>query len=591
MRRHLLLYRWKLQYLITPRLLRRQPLVEYVSRQRVLPGALGLSIGWFMDTSALDARSDRSWWVLPAEQLRGTDNMPEEMLQPPPQLSEPVVEDMPVHMSGEEDTEAENALRQIPLATSTRTIPPGQPAITPVVAAEPAATPSLSLPARQTEAEQQKQQRARIIRARSRIVEIQPGDPGIPPDLPASNVGAILAIPLEPGAPSPPGEEAGPGAGAYLSPGQDALVVALEPSAPSPSGEEVGPDVGATLAVALESQAPETGTGAEELFASTNSDRSPQAWLARLNRHAQEELRSPAQYLSTPGVQALTPVKRVAEPVSQRARTFLKPLLGVDPAQVRIYRDALAEQETTVARADALSKDGGIELAPGHMEETPEALGLLAHELTHVARQQHPRFIPPVVRPPVPGVVPSLSIVPALETLGEEELALRVERHVRRVARDERAALATNVLSHISPPTLPGAPAAETDDIVAGARPDRAIWGNLPAPWEPLPGWLVSGHTQVSSSVPPASLPPSTPVLPVPVVLPSSVSIGQGNGSEEPAEPGVWRAGTERSVSEPGNETVSAQHVSQPEPDLDTLAQQVYGLLKRRLSVEQRREQ
>src|SRR5262249_55588232 len=167
----------------------------------------------------------------------------------------------------------------------------------------------------------------------------------------------------------------------------------------------------------------------------------------------------------------------------------------------------------------------------------------------------------------------------------------RVERHVRRVARDEQDTLATNVLFHISPPSLPGAPAAERDNTVAGARPDRAIWGNLPAPWEPLPDWLVSGHTQVNSSVPPASLPSSTPVLPVPVVPPSSTSIGHGKGSEAPAEPGIWRAGTERSVSDQGNEAVSAQPVSQPEPDLDALAQQVYGLLKRRLSVEQRREQ
>lgn len=56
------------------------------------------------------------------------------------------------------------------------------------------------------------------------------------------------------------------------------------------------------------------------------------------------------------------------------------------------------------------------------------------------------------------------------------------------------------------------------------------------------------------------------------------------------------RAGRERSVSDEPEREASTEQGSQeaerqlePEPDLDALAQQVYGLLKRRLGVEQRR--
>lgn len=78
--------------------------------------------------------------------------------------------------------------------------------------------------------------------------------------------------------------------------------------------------------------------------------------------------------------------------------------------------------------------------------------------------------------------------------------------------------------------------------------------------------------------------------------VPSAPKGGAGEdvGAEES---GKRRAGVERGVEEPGSGETSPPQDNQPtseqrapEPDLDALARQVYSLLRRRLSVEQRRE-
>lgn len=304
---------------------------------------------------------------------------------------------------------------------------------------------------------------------------------------------------------------------------------------------------------------PAAGTGgqqssagnAETLFAPRATDRSPQAWLARLTRQAQQEQRQ---------------AHRRPEPVSQRARAVLRPLLGIDPGEVPIYRDAQAAQATSDLGADALSVDTHIELAPGTGAETPETLGLLAHELTHTARRQQPRFIPPVAQVHTRAGDGS----PAPEMLDEEKLALRVERQVRRAATGQSGASVT----------------AHGMQRGGDSPGTRGIWGNLPAPWEPLPAWLTSA----SAFSGPGASPPATPLAP-----PSPPAQAPPVTWQAPAEADTRRAGRERSVGDTDEEGASVQDApehtptQEPEQDLDDLARQVYNVLKRRLGVEQRR--
>ncbi|HEU5383688.1 MAG TPA: DUF4157 domain-containing protein [Ktedonobacteraceae bacterium] len=353
------------------------------------------------------------------------------------------------------------------------------------------------------------------------------------------------------------------------------------------------------------------GENMEELFAPRTSDRSPQTWLARLTRLAEAEqpnkrleatpqVRTWMQQPARPSVQsqpdlpqARTPVPsqtypgtpRQAESVAQQTRTFLKPLLGIDPAAVPIYRDAQASQATSTLNADALSTGDAIEIAPGHAETTPETLGLLAHELTHVARRQSPRFIPPVARPQ--SATPALAS--SLEQMDEETLALQVERRVRQAA---RGVLTRDTASQSVPALTQDTAEPTTNSQGNTSSSERGIWGNLPAPWEPLPDWLVNTPASSNVSTPTSGALP-TPTFSVPIVTLQAPGIGQESLGSSSTETGIMRAGTERTVNDASEENTQT-HLSPPaakgpEPDLDVLARQVYNLLKRRLSVEQRR--
>ena len=281
-------------------------------------------------------------------------------------------------------------------------------------------------------------------------------------------------------------------------------------------------------------------------------------------------------------------------PLSERARRFLQPLVGIDPASVPVYRDAQAEQLADDYRADAITVGDNVAIAAGHPDDTPETLGLLAHEFTHVARQREPRFVPPIARmssrPFQVGRSPLIDEM-AVGTLSiqadEEELAQQVERRVTRAAEGQADTVA-----------LDQDAGAGITRAVPAPRTASDSWGGLPAPWEPLPDWLLSsvttedsGHTVVAPQQP--------QVAHVGGEAGSGLSepyggSGTWNGSG-PSDTGVQRAGMERSLGEEEQMTASAEHpvpgtTKAPEPDLDMLARQVYSLLKRRLEVERRRE-
>jgi hypothetical protein len=387
---------------------------------------------------------------------------------------------------------------------------------------------------------------------------------------------------------------------------------------------------------------------ADELFAPRDTDRSPQAWMARLmgsqvakpSRVASSSATSnagqenePAQVMgniSSEKVQVLphsesgsaiqrlvggvpernneTPSERQppiaaranktirsTTPISQRARRFLQPLVGIDPASVLVHRDTIAEQVTDAYQADAITIANEVEIAVGHQDETPETLGLLAHELTHVARLREPRFIPPIARSvsaamPTPGQALSMD---------EEPLALSVEHRVKLAAEkqiEQETPLPIELMGGNSE-----SPASPTNPPFV-SRKESDTWGGLPAPWEPLPDWLVVATATTEGSIPMPSISAQTSRIAHNSSEIESKASQAGKGREgwnSSISGAVQRAGSERSEEiEEEQEAQTATFpqssptdtLNTPEMDLDILARQVYARLKRRLEVERRRE-
>lgn len=99
------------------------------------------------------------------------------------------------------------------------------------------------------------------------------------------------------------------------------------------------------------------------------------------------------------------------EPLSPVLRDRMEGLLDVPLREVRIFRNAVSRRLSSRLRADALSFENEVHLAPGKGDPSlPSGQGLLAHELSHVAAAQQPD---------------------ATSLLDEETEALRLEHAVR----------------------------------------------------------------------------------------------------------------------------------------------------------------
>jgi hypothetical protein len=280
-------------------------------------------------------------------------------------------------------------------------------------------------------------------------------------------------------------------------------------------------------------------------------------------------------------------------PLPEGVRRFLAPVVGIDPAAVPVHRGPEAEVAASAHRADAITDGAEIALAARNdAVESPQTLGLIAHELTHVARRRDPLFLPPVLRPrpampPVPSPAalrsngPEQIAEPA--TTDEEALAEQVEARVMRAAQ-AHPPLAEHPQSTDAPATdavtaQPNRRDMSTPPANGGpARTNRDPWGGLPAPWEPLPAWLTDPDAELTPAAVPVPSTPGVTVLTAPALA---------------AEPAIQRADEGRgdvteSASEPA--AVSAPQGQHPpvEPDLDALSRQVYAILKRRLAVERR---
>lgn len=321
-------------------------------------------------------------------------------------------------------------------------------------------------------------------------------------------------------------------------------------------------------------------------------ERTPAARFIPAQRQGTREKR--AEFES--GTDLVASDTTAAEPVSMRARRFLKPFIGADPREIRVHRGPASARFVSAQRADAVTVGDEIFLAAGHAGDEPETLGLLAHELTHVMRSHDPRFIPPVVDGRDSSAMATHDTSPAAHdyavappaSIDEEELALLVEHQVARQARNS-----AEQLVH-TPPVQAGLPVSlETQASPARQAAVRTSWGGLPAPWEPLPTWLVSAPVPLQPPQPSATHDGSdTSHWGSAASTPMSSNAGMSAGAGQKATPVVQRAGLERGREHAQEQTAQQESLlkqREPDPDLDQLARQVYMVLKRRLDVERRR--
>lgn len=289
-----------------------------------------------------------------------------------------------------------------------------------------------------------------------------------------------------------------------------------------------------------------------------------------------------------------TPPASLGEP----ARAFLRPLLGIDPASVTVHEGVDAGAAADARKADALAVGERIVAPPASTtSDTPESLGLLAHELTHVARQRTPSFIPPLLREapsPSEGLaggarpLPNAPFVPPSASSGEEEIALAAERAVRHVAREEqRPSTDAGATAPIVPSARvwnPGeAPSVSGESDASDADSDP--FGGFPAPNEPL---VLPSSWHRSEVAPSLSTAAGR----------SGSARGDSLGSMHDfsggdVSPAVQTAPSGRSVEHSGeSSTPEGSKHSEGHEDgehLDRLAAQVYQVLRRRLLAERRR--
>jgi hypothetical protein len=263
----------------------------------------------------------------------------------------------------------------------------------------------------------------------------------------------------------------------------------------------------------------------------------------------------------------LAPELGPPEPPRPSTRALLRPAAGIDPGDVPIFRGPQVARLVRAFAADALSVDGGILVGDARAEESPEGLGLLAHELAHVARASASRYNPPVVA----ARAPSLSS-------DEEAIAVAAE---------------AAVIEAVRSPRLPARGAAGPGEADVGSQPeqprDRTAWGRLPAPWEPWPEATPARPAPTTSTLAPvpSPAPPSpSPSLPPPEAPPVAAP---SLAAAAPAAPRAAAIDRPQAVAQTPPPEEHDRAPAEAEPDLDALAQQVFRVLKRRLAAERRR--
>jgi hypothetical protein len=248
--------------------------------------------------------------------------------------------------------------------------------------------------------------------------------------------------------------------------------------------------------------------------------------------------------------------------------------------------------------ADALTVGDDIVLAAGQAGASPRALGLLAHELTHVALARGAGIVtPPIAQDPSAPDRPT-------ESLDEESLARRVEARV--IGAAETLAGPGSSMAPTSPESLqltpkdaaPAGPGPVPSSPTSAPEETEAddIWGGLPKPWEPLPAWMTdasppTGLSMINSFAPGWNVAPAQGWDAAPSngtsgssVAAAPAATGGGDGGAQMAE-----LGRDVQPQQPASQAGPGGPAAQVPPDLDALAQQVYTILRRRISAESRR--
>jgi Domain of unknown function (DUF4157) len=354
---------------------------------------------------------------------------------------------------------------------------------------------------------------------------------------------------------------------------------------------------------------PQSSEGADLFEPRADSDRSPEAWRERLAEaiRVEMEVRNPtAPIAPAPKPASAHPLpepiranagrpdqrstahRLIAKPtrISESARRLLTPLVGFDPRDVNLQQGPAVSRVLAAANADAIAAGDFVLLGPGHNESTPKTLGLLAHELTHVARGRNETFVPPVAQPAARGKEAfARQEMSAREmqqhvssTTDEENLARRVERAVERIAEEkgiDRSSGYPEFSARVSGPT-------KSSPTAVNAQEAGKQWGGLPAPWEPLPAWVEvpeDPNTDITVEISsPAVSAPSAVVSfpPTSVAAPARADVERSLPEAEPAKE------VEHDESEHQHKKVG--------PDLDALAKQVYAIMRQRLASDRRRE-
>lgn len=342
----------------------------------------------------------------------------------------------------------------------------------------------------------------------------------------------------------------------------------------------------------VDSQKAETA----ELFApDLRSDRSPASWASRLGAAGRVTGAGKTEATQRPTRAGVPGPGLDAHPaaVSAPARKFLGSRVGLDPATVAVVTGPAVTTALAEMNAEAAAFDNAILVGPRATSDEPRQLGLLAHELVHVARRRQPRFVPPILSAHPGGTQPQRS---GLED--EEHTARAVE-----VAVGHAAMLSAEARSGVAPVaarTEPTAPTPSTGEV-------PGTWGGLPAPWEPMPEWtdapLSSEAEQEAARTRAASAPNhgQIPAIGAREADPHPTLTGAMNRVEvspqfgaphtptltgRSAVPSAPRLAARDRSSEPLAGAEARQ--TEPTPDIENLARQVYGVLRRRIAAERR---
>ena len=262
-------------------------------------------------------------------------------------------------------------------------------------------------------------------------------------------------------------------------------------------------------------------------------------------------------------------------------KTILQAWTGIDPETVVIRRDDAANAVTSALNAHGMAVNDQVLLAHDSPRETAAELGLIGHELAHIARKRKPGFIPPAIARVASEQSRQVSAAPpegtnqagmTFDASSEEGIAQTVEARIVHAAQADLGPKPDSTTSGIS------------DQMLEGPSEQVEPWHGLPAPWQPLPEWFLNLTAQ------PGKFRSDAPIDDGHLAPQVVSSQGQWPTSSlsAPLDSTPMMALRNRAtatLSEPSSnvEPVAVQ------PNLDQLARQVYSVLKHRLAAEARR--